>query len=199
MRMRTEIFAACCLLFLGASASAKVAVAAETQAPALTNPSFEDQGVAPDRAAGWSRWGNWFNREDGWTPVRSGRCILGYHHWEIPSSNDSGVYQDCAGAIMGRLYTFGIYVNPDKAKGDKKEARTIELRLESTLNGQQLTLASKSYKLADLAPDRWERLFVSGAPVNNTLRVLVIVTPAPNNGSRGGALRFDDAFIERAD
>jgi hypothetical protein len=31
------------------------------------------------------------------------------------------------------------------------------------------------------------------------LRVLVIVTPAPDSGRRGGALRFDDAFIERAD
>jgi hypothetical protein len=39
---------------------------------------------------------------------------------------------------------------------------------------------------------------VSAAPANDTLRVLVIVTPAPENGTRGGALRFDDAFLEPA-
>ena len=189
----------CCLLLSVRVVSGKVAVVAETPVPTLTNPSFEDQVDAPDRAAGWSRWGDWFNREEGWTPVRSGRCILGYHHWQIPTANDSGVYQDFDGAAMGKQYTFGIYVSPDKTKEGTKDALTIELRLESTLDGRQLTLASKQYKVADLMPDKWQKLSVSGAPVNNTLRVLVIVTPAPDNGTRGGAIRFDDAFIEMVD
>jgi len=189
----------CCLLLSVTAVSGKVALVAGTPVLTLINPSFEDQGDASDRAAGWGRWGDWFNREEGWTPVRSGRCILGYHHWEIPSANQSGVYQDLDGAVAAKQYTFGIYVSPDKAKDGTRDALTIELRLESTFEGRQLTLASKLYKVADLMPDKWEKLSVSGAPVNNTLRVLVIVTPAPDNGTRGGALRFDDALIELGD
>ena len=176
--------------------SAKVAVVEDIALPKLINPSFEEQGEATDRAAGWGRWGDWFNREEGWTPVRSGHCILGYHHWEIPSARDSGVYQDVAGVTRGALYTFGIYVSVDKAKNPSKDAVSIELRLESTADGSQQTVASKLYKVADLPADNWQKLTVSGSANGDTLRVLVIVTPSPADGTRGGALRFDDAFLE---
>lgn len=186
------------VLIFVASAGAKVSVTEEAPAPKLTNPSFEDTGDASDRAAGWGRWGDWFNREDGWTPVHGGHCILGYHHWQIPSANDSGVYQDVAGAAKDTPYTFGIYTSADKVKDASKDPVTIELRLESTVDGQQVTIASKLYKVADLPPDAWQKLSVTGAPTNNTLRVLVIVTPSPGNDPRGGALRFDDASLELA-
>jgi hypothetical protein len=200
MRLRGHwMVGLCCLLICVTNGSAAVAVLNDTTPSMIVNPSFEDQGDASDRAAGWGRWGDWFNREEGWTPVRSGHCILGYHHWQIPSAIESGVYQDFDGAVLGKQYTFGIYVSPDKTKDGTKDALTIELRLESTLDGRQLSLASKLYKVADLIPDKWQKLSVSGAPVNNSLRVLVIVTPAPDNGTRGGALRFDDAFIEMVD
>lgn len=176
--------------------SAKVAVVEDIAPPKLINPSFEEQGETTDRAAGWSRWGDWFNREEGWTPVHSGHCILGYHHWEIPSARDSGVYQDVAGAVKGASYTFGIYVSVDKAKNPSKDAVSIELRLESTVDGSQQTVASKLYKVADLPSDNWQKLTVSGSANSGTLRVLVIVTPSPMDGTRGGALRFDDAFLE---
>jgi hypothetical protein len=149
-----------------------------------------------DRAAGWERWGRLFNREEGWTPVRTGHCILGYHHWEIPDPSDSGVYQDVHGAVKGVAYTFGIYANLDKSKDTNQDAQTIEVRLESTVDGKQQTLASRVYKVADMKPDKWEKLAVTGAPTNDTLRVLVIVTPAPVDGLRGGAIRFDDAFLD---
>jgi len=185
-----------CLLISVGIVSAKVTVSDEASFPKLVNPSFEDPGDASDRAAGWSRWGQWINREEQWSPVHSGRCILGYHHWEIPDANDSGVFQDVEHAVAGSGYTFGIYVNVDKAKNPTRDAATIELRLESTVGGQQHIVASKLYKVADLAPERWEKLMVSGAPANDSLRVLVIITPSPQNGTRGGALRFDDAFLE---
>jgi hypothetical protein len=73
---------------------------------------------------------------------------------------------------------------------------TIELRLESTVDGQQQIVASKLYKVGNLTPNQWEKLTVSGAPVNDSLRALVIVKPSPQNGTRGGAIRFDDAFFE---
>jgi len=176
--------------------SAKVAVVEGIAPPKLINPSFEEQGETTDRAAGWSRWGDWFNREEGWTPVRNGHCILGYHHWEIPSARDSGVFQDVAGVVKGTSYTFGIYVSVDKAKYPSKDAVSIELRLESTVGGSQQIVASKLYKVADLPPDDWQKLTVSGFANSGTLRVLVIVTPSPVDGTRGGALRFDDAFLE---
>lgn len=178
-----------------ASAVAKVSITEAPTVPTLVNPSFEDPGDGSDRAAGWSRWGDWFNREEGWTPVRSGRCVLGYHHWQISSAKESGVYQDVAGAVKGVSYTFGIFVSVDKAKNPARDVASIELRLESTVDGHQQSVASKLYKVADLPAEDWQTLTVSGVPVNDTLRVLVIVTPSPMDGTRGGALRFDDAFL----
>jgi hypothetical protein len=108
------------------------------------------------------------------------------------------VYQDVTGAVKGTRYTFGIYASADKAKDASKNAVGIELRLESTVDGHQVTIASKLYKVAELPPDAWQKLTVTGASTNDALRVLVIVTPSPENGTRGGALRFDDAFLELA-
>ena len=61
-----------CLLIPVGIVSAKVAVLNDVVLPRLVNPSFEDSGDAADRAAGWGRWGQWMNREEGWTPVHSG-------------------------------------------------------------------------------------------------------------------------------
>jgi hypothetical protein len=184
-RCRNWTVALGCLLIPVGIVSAKVAVLEDVVLPRLTNPSFEDPGDATDRAAGWGRWGQWMNREEGWTPVHSGHCLLGYHHWEITDANESGIYQDVEHAVKGVRYTFGIYANLDKAKNPTRDALTIELRLESIIDGQQQIVVSKLYKVADFAPDRWEKL-----------AVLVIVKPSPQNGTRGGAIRFDDAFLE---
>jgi hypothetical protein len=187
-----------CVVIPMATLSAKVSVSDAPASPKLGNPSFEDPGEATDRAAGWGRWGDWFNREEGWTPVHSGHCILGYHHWQISNPNISAVYQDITGAVNGMPYTFGVYLSVDKAKEPAKNALTVEMRLESTVDGHQTIMASKLYQIADLPADAWQKLTVSGAPTNDTLRVLIIVTPAPVNGTRGGALRFDDAFFDLA-
>jgi hypothetical protein len=187
-----------CLLVVAGIRPKGVMAEDSPSVPKLVNPSFEDRGESADRAAGWERWGHWFNREEGWTPVRTGHCILGYHHWEIPDPSDSGVFQDVHGAVKGTAYTFGIYANLDKAKDTNQDAQTIEMRLESTVDGKQQTLASKVYKVADMKPDEWEKLAVTGAPTNDTLRVLVIVTPGAVDGLRGGAIRFDDAFLDAA-
>lgn len=185
-----------CLLVSAGVVSAKVAILDNVVSPQLVNSSFEDPGDSTDRAAGWGRWGQWMNREEGWTPVRSGHCLLGYHHWEIADANESGIYQDVEHAVKDVGCTFGIYANLDKAKSPARDALTIELRLESMVDGRQQTVASKLYKVDSLVPDQWKKLTVSGAPINDSLRVLVIVTPSPQNGTRGGAIRFDDVFLE---
>jgi hypothetical protein len=198
-RVGKWLAAAVCLLISTGSVRAKVSIAEEPAIPKLKNPSFEDAGDASDWAAGWGRWGDWLNREDGWTPVHNGHCILGYHHWEIPSAKDSGVYQDVTGVVKGASYIFGIYASVDKAKKPTSDAVSIELRLESTVDGNQQIVASKLYNVADLPPNDWQKLTVSGVPVNDSLRVLVVITPSSVDGTRGGALRFDDAFLNLTD
>ena len=185
-----------------ASTTLVIVLAATVSFPAfaqvLRNPSFESAGASTDRAAGWERWGDWINREEGWKPTHTGTCLLGYHHWQIPAAKDSGVYQDITGAKKDTMYEFGIFANLDKAKPGTLDALTIELRLETVVGDKQQTLASKVYRVADLKPDQWEKLTVRGQSPNETLRVLVIVTPSADDSTRGGAIRFDDAFLNES-
>ena len=160
----------------------------------MENASFEVEGSSGDQAESWSRWGDWMNRESGWTPVKEGSCIIGYHHWQIEKGDNSGLYQDMK-VTAGKNYTFSIYANADNP-ADGKNAESVELRLETTVNGTQATVASKTFSLADIATGTdWSRLQVSGVAPNDTLRVLVIVNPA-KEGPRGGAVKFDAADID---
>jgi hypothetical protein len=163
-------------------------------AQTLVNPSFETEGPQGDLAAGWSRWGDWMNRETGWTPVKDGVCLIGYHHWQIEKSENSGLYQDVL-VESGKSYTFSVFANGDQATDSSKNPETVELRLESTVGGVQSTVASKTYSFKDLASGtEWSLLRVSGTAPNTTLRVLVIVNPA-KEGPRGGAVKFDQATL----
>jgi hypothetical protein len=167
------------------------AVSAQAQ---LVNSSFEIKGPQDDQAEGWLRWGDWMNREMTWTPVKDGVCIIGYHHWQIEKGDNSGLYQDMK-VTAGQNYTFSIYANTDKSTDSSKNAESVELRLESTVNGTQATVTSKTYSLADIAAGTdWSKLQVSGVAPNDTLRVLVVVSPA-KEGPRGGALKFDAAEL----
>jgi len=170
-------------------------LASAAVAQTLRNASFEDKSEADDRALGWERWGHWMNRECGWTPVKDGTCIIGYHHWEIESGDNSGLYQDVSGAKAGARYTFTIQANVDPAKEGLQSPVAVELRLESTINGEQVTLQSASYQLNEIATgDQWSPLTVSGTAASDSLRVLVVVYPA-QQGPRGGAVKFDAAGI----
>jgi hypothetical protein len=71
----TWLAVAGCLLISTEGILAKVSITEEPALSKLANPSFGDAGDTPDRAAGWNRWGDWFNREEGWTPVRSGSTM----------------------------------------------------------------------------------------------------------------------------
>jgi len=161
----------------------------------LVNPSFEDPADASDIAKGWNRWGDWINRETGWTPVKDGACIIGYHHWQIEKSDNSGLWQEVK-VTPGKKYAFSIYANDDRSGKDSKDAESVELRLETTVNGQQSTVASKVYKVTDLATGGdWSQLKVEATAPNDTLRVLVVVQP-DKNGPRGGAVKFDQAELK---
>jgi len=168
-----------------------VAVSVQAQ---LVNPSFENKGPQDDQAEGWLRWGDWINRETTWTPVKDGTCIIGYHHWQIEKGDNSGLYQDMK-VEAGKNFTFSIYANADKSTDSSKNAESVELRLESTVNGTQATVASKIYNLSDIASGTdWSKLQVSGVAPNDTLRVLIVVNPS-KEAPRGGAVKFDAANL----
>ena len=166
-------------------------VAAQAQ---LQNASFEMEGPeGGDRALNWDRWGDWINRETGWTPVKDGSCIIGYHHWQIEKPDDSGLYQDVK-VEAGKKYAFSIYANAD-ASTDRPNAESVELRLETTVNDQQSTLASRVFTFADLAKGSdWSKLQVEAVVPNDTLRVLIIIKPFAQ-GPRGGAIKLDLAEL----
>lgn len=170
----------------------------------LVNGSFESPNDARQHddtaAAGWFTWGQGLNRQTGWSPLLDGDCLFGYHHWELSESGNAGMWQDVKGLTPGKNYEFSLAVARDLAGAGSREADTIEMRLESpslTPGGQPLTLATRTYKVADLeSGDVWNPMAVSAIAPGKTLRVLVSVSPAAD-GSRGAALKFDDAKLSR--
>ncbi|MEO0514985.1 MAG: cellulase family glycosylhydrolase [Planctomycetota bacterium] len=172
--------------------------AAETNL--LLNASFEtveDPTHAADRAQHWNRWGQWFNRQNDWTPVRSGNSILAYHHWQIETGDSSGVWQDVEGLTPGQTYEFQAFGNLDRGSAGKSIPSAVELKLEAPQpDGSVLTLATRTYPAKDLATaDGWSRLSVTGQAVSETMRVLLIVYPA-DNAARDGAIKLDDVSLQ---
>lgn len=161
----------------------------------LQNASFENTGDAADRARQWDRWGEWFNREQDWKPQREGRCVLGYHHWQIESAEDSGVYQDVTGIKPGTRCTFDVYANRDVPADGKHGPEAVELRIESRLGDRLLTVASQTYAAKNIAAgDGWSRLQVTGTIPADNVRVLIIVQPS-REGPRDAAVKVDQANL----
>lgn len=161
----------------------------------LKNASFENLEIEQDNpygdlAAHWRRWGEWINRETVWKTTRSGKCLIGYHHWEVAGSDSSGIYQDIEGRESGQTYEFSVFAQ----KGQDTNAEKVELRLKKVRGF--VTVAYETYEVGRIRAGGWDRLSVSGkVPENETgLRVLVIVYPAANP-PRSGAIKFDDADL----
>lgn len=163
----------------------------------LANGSFEEQGEAADRAAGWNRWGDWMNRETAWTPTHDGRALIGYHHWRLTGGGASGLWQDVK-AKAGDRYAFTVLAQHDPATGGAQNAGTLELRLESVTPDGQITLNSQDFAVNKLATGQgWSRLSVSGTATSDTLRVLAVINAAAD-APRGGAVKLDDATVTPA-
>lgn len=164
---------------------------------ALVNGSFEQEGETPDRAAGWARWGDWLNRETSWRPTRSGKCLLAYHHGRIRKSDSSGLWQDVREVPRGAPVTFSVYASADQAENGKEDFAAVELRLETTLYGEQSTVASHKWSREAIETNgRWSRLAVHGVAPTELLRVLIIVYPGAGGTTRGGAVKFDEARLD---
>ncbi len=195
--MRTSLFAAIGILTAFLLLPGPISVCAQdtpvSPAAQLLNASFEDAETAADNpygdlAAHWGRWGNWMNREAQWAPVHGGKCMVGYHHWEIKETSSSGLYQDVPGTAPDRTYTFTVHAFKD----DKTNVGTVELRLEK-LNGGEI-LASKTYSCAEIPTGSWDPISVTGKSPGEGLRVVIVVTPAQSD-PREGCVKFDDATL----
>ena len=159
----------------------------------ISNPSFEDVETEVDNpygdlAAGWGRWGHWMNRETGWKPTVSGKCVMGYHHWEISGSDTSGIFQDVEDIEPESTCTFSVHV----AKDSGTNAESVELRLEK-LGGFE-TLASMTYSMQDIKGS-YSKLSVTGRNKEQGVRLVVVVTPSQSD-DREGALKFDDVSLD---
>ena len=166
-------------------------------APELINGSFEQGGTPSDTAVGWTRWGEWINRETDWKPVRTGQAVLGYHHWQIPSEADSGVWQEVKGLKVGQKVKFSIFMMVDSVSGNQARAEYVELRLEYSKNGWQEILAQKRVPLKDFPTDEaWHAIEVEGVASTEELRVVLSITPSLDEIPRAGAIKFDDAEIQ---
>jgi hypothetical protein len=165
----------------------------------LQNTSFEAAGSSEANADHWGVWGEGFARVTDWKPTKNGGAMLAYKHWETKGDASAGVFQDAAFVKAGAKYRFVVPIFFDKPDSGSS-AKSIELRLESTINGAQVTVATQTFDLTTateaLPYSKWTPLQVTGtAPVDN-LRVLVILTP--QQGSRGGAVKIDAVRLEDA-
>lgn len=160
----------------------------------LKNASYEEAGASGDTAANWNRWGDWMNRETGWTPTHSGQCLVGYHHWQIKDGSNSGMWQDVSNVQAGQKFKFTIFASADDPQGGSP-AQKVELRLEAIRNGREVTIESITVPVVDIQKaSGWSELSVTGTTPETNIRVLVVVTPA--TASRGGSVKFDDAKLE---
>ncbi len=183
-----------CLLFLGLASLCGTVHAQNL----LKNASYEDVGPSPDTAANWYRWGDWVNREESWSPTHGGTCLIGYHHWQITSDANSGLWQDVTTVKAGQKFKFSVFVAADAPDNGAEPAASVELRLEAIRGGKELQIESAKTNVSDLIKSAgWHELSVSGTTPENNVRVLVVVTPAPG-GKRGGAIKIDDAKLELA-
>jgi hypothetical protein len=158
----------------------------------LQNPSFEEPAQSPDLPAHWNRWGSWLNRETAWVPTRTGKCLIGYHYWQIESPDNSGLWQDVMNLKAGQRLKFAVFVWFDQTEASAQE---LELKLEATRLGRQVTIESAKFSPKDFPREQWHQFSVTGTTPEDHVRVLLIVTPAPN-APRGGAVKFDDATLE---
>ena len=180
------------VIILSALFVATLAAFAMGAEPALLNSSFEDpmdpSNPTCDIAKNWTRWGHWMNRETGWQPTKSGECLIGYHHWEINGTENSGLSQLVSGVKSNMSYTFSIFASVDK----DTNAESIQLRLS---DGKQ-DIADQIYDIKSMVRGEWTPLSVTGKALSDKMWVNVIVEPLKkvrDQWDRKGAIKLDDA------
>ncbi len=111
-----------CVAFLNAAAWA-----------GLKNASFEDLETEQDNpygdlAAHWGRWGEWMNRETGWKPTKSGKCLMGYHHWGSQGQRFVWLLSGRGRLETGAEYEFSVFAMKDKNTNAEKSGNSHRKR-----------------------------------------------------------------------
>jgi hypothetical protein len=141
------------------------------------NGSFDETGDSPDVAAQWNTWGPFKRR------TSDGATVM-----ETEAGRFAGTWQD-VGVKPGARCRFELRA---KISGDATD--TIELRLETPRDGQQITLNSASFRVADLTRiEGWSRLSISSTALDSNVRVLAIYHPVGDHG--GFSLKVDDVSV----
>jgi hypothetical protein len=107
-------------------------------------------------------------------------------------AGDSGVWQD-VGVATGKPQRF--IVNVSRADANlPRDAGFVELRLETTMAGKQIAIASREFDFASLeSGDGASALSIDVTPAAPTLRLLIRIVP--RNDARPVSLRFSNARL----
>jgi glucan 1,3-beta-glucosidase len=125
----------------------------------LANSSFEWNGSPDDPPSGWKRWDEPIDRD----PPAHDR----------QNDASAGLSQDLS-VVPGRRYELSIWAKPTSPAN---QTGTLELRLENTVEGGQVTLNLRKYAISELARgDALARLSVSGTAISDKLRILLILS-----------------------
>lgn len=149
----------------------------------LENGSFSSNGGS--LPAGWSGWG-------------SASCNGSAVSWAL--GRGAGIWQDVV-VEPGQRYIFAINARRGGAADDqlRSNSSSVELRLESSIAGEQVTVNSQSLKAANLtAGTAWTRLSVSGTAASDKLRVLVVGSSSADADADagGGTVQWSNASLK---
>ncbi|MEM7680499.1 MAG: cellulase family glycosylhydrolase [Planctomycetota bacterium] len=111
-----------------------------------------------------------------------------------PDGQSAGVWQDVQGAEAGRLYRFTVQVEADGLHAKAEPDGWVEVRIESTFEGEPIVLGAERYDIEDLTRvDGPSTLRVVGPALGAELRVLVMSEAGRKN--RIQALRIDNPVL----
>jgi hypothetical protein len=162
----------------------------------LKNISFENPDANPAKPAHWGVWGDKLERVTEWRPTLEGDAMIAYKHWELSGSHtaSSGIFQDADHIEAGRTYEFTLGGYADAPDWGSLGGR-LEIRLESTVNGQQVFLDRESVPF-DAFLGEWRKMTIRATPPVDNLRAVVEFFPA--SGGKGGAIKIDLTDISLA-
>jgi hypothetical protein len=151
----------------------------------LDNGGFDEQAEKPTTARGWEHVGPAFPREaDRETSL--GEAHIRFDPRQRRDRQPAALAQAIASLTPGQRYVFSIAVRcaEQDACGDDE----LELRIEAPRGQRILHVATRKWRVRDLPPGQWNRIFVAGTAPSETARVVIRV-----EGDGGGDWLLDAA------
>ncbi len=155
----------------------------------LQNTSFKEAGDRPANAAHWGVWGEKVERVTGWEPRLDDEAMVAYKHWELADEHraSSGIFQDAQNIRAGRMYELTVHAYADKPDAGTAAGR-VEIRLESTIDDQQVYLNRRVINADDFL-DEWKAFSIRARPPVDNLRAVIEFHPSASE-KKGGALKI---------